>query len=49
MEDSVVLYGAVLADDDVAVIGADHRAGPDAGAFPDDHVADDVGRFTDEN
>jgi hypothetical protein len=48
VENSVVLYGAVFANDDVAVIGSNHCTRPDAGAFPDGHVTNDIGGFADE-
>ena len=49
VQDAVVLDGAVLADDDLAVVAADNGAGPDAGALADDDVAHDVGCLADEH
>ena len=48
VQGAVVLQGTVFADDDVAVVGPDHRAGPDAGALADGDVAYDVGCLADE-
>jgi hypothetical protein len=49
VEYGIVLDRAVLAYDDVAVVGSNHGARPDAGPLPDDHVADDVGCFANED
>tara|TARA_B100000929_G_scaffold263046_1_gene228719 strand:+ start:294 stop:485 length:192 start_codon:yes stop_codon:yes gene_type:complete len=49
VQHGIILDGTVFADNDVSVVGTYNRSGPDAGAFPDDHVADDIGSFTDES
>ncbi len=44
----VVLYVRMLANDDLAHVGADDCAGPDAGAFSDIDVANDIGELADK-
>ena len=43
VEDAAVLNVGASADADVVHVAANHGAGPDAGVFADDHVADDDG------
>src|SRR5438876_6806295 len=43
VKDRAVLDIGARADADVVDVAADHRAGPDAGVFADDHVADEHG------
>src|SRR5258708_10286437 len=43
VEDGAILNVGAGADADVVDVAADYRAGPDAGVWADDYVADDYG------
>ena len=49
VQDSIILDGAVLADDDISVVRAYYCSRPDTCAFPDDHVTDYVSSFANES